>query len=138
MDVACKLIIEDVESIQKYLAILKKLKICLYIIQFYGLSEMYKKHIMIFEWAEYRNLREIYKDNYIRCEDKILIARDICCDLFFLHSVNIFHHDIKCKNILMAEKLQPKISNFNFSHEFNAATHPIDNINDNYDTLVGT
>ncbi len=30
----------------------------------------------------------------------------------------------------MAEKLQPKISNFNFSHEFNAATHPIDNIND--------
>src|SRR6266542_3752130 len=30
----------------------------------------------------------------------------------------------------MVEKLQPKISNFNFFHEFNAATHPIDNIND--------
>ncbi len=63
MDVACKLIMEDVESIQKYLTILEKLKICSYIIQFYGLLEMYEKHIMIFEWAEYGNLREIYKVN---------------------------------------------------------------------------
>jgi len=49
MDVACKPIMKDVKSIQKYLAILEKLKIFSYIIQFYSLSEMYKKHIMIFE-----------------------------------------------------------------------------------------
>ena len=45
---------------------------------------MYEKHIMIFEWAEYGNLREIYKDNYIRWEDKISIAKDICHELSFL------------------------------------------------------
>ncbi|GBB93292.1 hypothetical protein RclHR1_21450001 [Rhizophagus clarus] len=127
MDVACKPISEDIESIQKYLAILEKLKICPYIIQFYGLSEMY----MIFEWAEHGNLREYYiKNKNIRWEEKTSIARDICRGLAFLHSVNILHHDLKCENILIAEKLQPKISNFNFSREFNAATHPINNIND--------
>ncbi|RIA89126.1 kinase-like domain-containing protein [Glomus cerebriforme] len=132
MDVACKPIMNDVESIQKYLAILEKLKICPHIIQFYGLSEMYEKKMMIFEWAEYGTLRELYIkfDNKITWEAKISIARDICRGLAFLHSVNILHHDLRCENILIAEKMHPKISNFYFSREFNDATHPIDNIND--------
>ncbi|CAB4381273.1 unnamed protein product [Rhizophagus irregularis] len=61
---------------------------------------------------------------------KISIARDICRGLAFLHSVNILHHDLKCENILITEKMQPKISNFSLAREFNAVTLPIDNFND--------
>ncbi|PKK74682.1 kinase-like protein, partial [Rhizophagus irregularis] len=85
---------------------------------------------MVFEWAEHGNLRELYLNNNIRWDAKISIARDICRGLAFLHSVNILHHDLKCENILITEKMQPKISNFSLAREFNAVTLPIDNFND--------
>ncbi|CAB4480732.1 unnamed protein product [Rhizophagus irregularis] len=128
MDVACKSI--SMNNIQKHLAILEKLNICPYIIQFYGLSEICEKNVMVFEWAEHGNLRELYLNNNIRWDAKISIARDICRGLAFLHSVNILHHDLKCENILITEKMQPKISNFSLAREFNAVTLPIDNFND--------
>ena len=72
---------------------------------------------MIIDWAEHGTLRDLYC-NYkkITWEAKISIARDICCGLAYLHSVSILHHDLRCENILIAEKMQPKISNFNFAH----------------------
>jgi tRNA A-37 threonylcarbamoyl transferase component Bud32 len=128
MDVACKPI--SMNNIQKHLAILEKLNICPYIIQFHGLSEISEKNVMVFEWAEHGNLREIYLNNKIRWDAKISIARDICRGLAFLHSVNILHHDLKCENILITENMQPKISNFSLAREFNAVTLQIDNFND--------
>lgn len=128
MDVACKPI--SMNNIQKHLAILEKLNICPYIIQFYGLSEIYEKNVMVFEWAEHGNLREMYEKNLIRWEAKISIVRDICRGLAFLHSVNILHHDLKCENILITEKMLPKISNFSLAREFNGITLPNDNVFD--------
>ncbi|GET02857.1 kinase-like domain-containing protein [Rhizophagus clarus] len=128
MDVACKPI--SMKNIQKHLAILEKLNICPYIIQFHGLSEISEKNVMVFEWAEHGNLREIYLNNNIRWDAKISIARDICRGLAFLHSVNILHHDLKCENILITENMQPKISNFSLAREFNAITLPNDNVFD--------
>jgi hypothetical protein len=125
MDVACKPIHSlDTESIQRHLAILKKLEVCKYIIQFYGLSEINEENVMVFEWAEHGTLREVYlKHNNIKWEEKVSIVRDICRGLAFLHSKNILHHDLRCKNILIAEKMQAKIANFDFSHEFNSPIH---------------
>ncbi|GBB84210.1 hypothetical protein RclHR1_10830001 [Rhizophagus clarus] len=125
MDVACKPIpTHNTESIQKHLSILGKLETCPYIIQFYGLSEVNEENVMVFEWAEHGTLREVYlKYNNIKWEIKVSIARDICRGLGFLHNMNIFLHDLRCRNILIAEKMQAKIANFDFSHELNASIH---------------
>jgi serine/threonine protein kinase len=44
--------------------------------------------------------------------------------------VEILHHDVRCENVLITENMQPKICNFKFSREFNAATILIDDLND--------
>ncbi|RIA84487.1 kinase-like domain-containing protein [Glomus cerebriforme] len=131
MDVACKPIsMDNIQRIQKHLAILKKLDACHYIIQFHGLSEINGENVMIFEWAEFGNLRELYQQYNIEWNAKISIARNICRGLIFLHTVEILHHDIRCENVLITENMQPKLCNFKFSREFNAATIPIDDMND--------
>jgi serine/threonine protein kinase len=43
--------------------------------------------------------------------------------------VKILHHDVRCENVLITENMQPKIYNFKFSREINAATIQIDDIN---------
>ncbi|PKC14309.1 kinase-like protein [Rhizophagus irregularis] len=131
MDVACKPIsMDNIQRIQKHLAILKKLDTCPYIIQFHGLSEINGENVMIFEWAEYGTLRELYLNYNIEWDAKISIARNICRGLIFLHAVEILHHDIRCENVLITENMLPKICNFKFSREFNAATIQIDDMND--------
>ncbi|PKC14315.1 kinase-like protein [Rhizophagus irregularis] len=132
MDVACKPIVsmDNIQKIQKHLAILEKLNICPYIIQFHGLSKICEENVMVFEWAEHKTLRDLYLSFKISWEAKISIARDICRGLAFLHSVNILHHNLRCEHILITDNMLPKISNFDFAREFNAATHPIDNFND--------
>ncbi|GET02864.1 kinase-like domain-containing protein [Rhizophagus clarus] len=132
MDVACKPIVsmDNIQKIQKHLAILEKLNICPYIIQFHGLSKIDEENVMVFEWAEHKTLRDLYLGFKITWEAKVSIARDICRGLAFLHSVNILHHNLKCEHILMTNNMLPKISNFDFAREFNAATHPIDNFID--------
>ena len=43
--------------------------------------------------------------------------------------MEILHHDIRCENVLITEKMQPKLCNFKFSREFNAVTSQIDDMN---------
>ncbi|CAI2179866.1 5180_t:CDS:2 [Funneliformis geosporum] len=128
MDVACKHIPMD-KIVQKHLAILGKLEACPYIIRFYGLSKLERGNVMVFEWAEYGNLRQVYLNYNIGWDTKISLARDICRGLIFLHAVKILHHDIRCENVLITEKMQPKICNFKFSREFHAVTSQIDDMN---------
>ncbi|CAG8593609.1 6093_t:CDS:2 [Funneliformis caledonium] len=128
IDVACKQIPMD-KIVQKHLAILGKLEACPHIIRFYGLSKLDRVDVMVFEWAEYGNLREVYLEYNIEWDTKISLARDICRGLIFLHAVKILHHDIRCENVLITEKMQPKICNFKFSREFNAVTSQIDDMN---------
>ena len=87
IEVACKPIsIDNVQRIQKQLAILGKLDACPYIIKFYGLSEIAAEHVMVFEWAELGTLMDVYRTYKIDWEAKISIARDICRGLAFLQS----------------------------------------------------
>ncbi|CAG8719977.1 11916_t:CDS:2 [Rhizophagus irregularis] len=115
IEVACKPIPKYIFPMaQKYLATLEKLGACPYIIKFHGLSVIATVKVIVIEWAEYGTLRDVYQNYKINWGAKISIARDICCGLAFLQSVNILHHDIRCENVLINEKIQPKLCNFSF------------------------
>ncbi|CAB5209089.1 unnamed protein product [Rhizophagus irregularis] len=130
LEVACKPIsVDNIQKTKKHLAILEKLDACPYIIKFHGLSEIATEKVMVFEWAELGNLKDVYQQFKIDWEAKITITRDICRGLAFLQSVKILHHDIRCENVLINENIQPKLTNFKFAREFNANTIQIDNIN---------
>ncbi|CAB4412864.1 unnamed protein product [Rhizophagus irregularis] len=128
-EVACKpIFVDNIQKIQKHLAILEKLDACPYIIKFHGLSEIATEKVMVFEWAELGTLKDVYQKFKIDWEAKITIARDICRGLVFLQSVNVLHHDIRCENVLINENIQPKLTNFKFAREFHANTTQIDDI----------
>src|ERR1044072_2382354 len=58
---------------------------------------------------------------------KVSIALDICRGITFLHTCSILHYDIRCKNIMMTERLEPKITNF--EHE-SLVTEETSNLDD--------
>jgi len=110
IEVACNRtrIIDDGTSesqkIQTQLAILGKLKDSPNILKFYGLSRVSDYQVMVFEWAEFGTLQELYNNNDITWRSKVQIALDICRGLVFLHTCEILHHDIRCANILVSHK----------------------------------
>ncbi|CAG8796147.1 44813_t:CDS:2 [Gigaspora margarita] len=122
-NVACKPtnVVDDGTSvnqrIQAQLVILGKLKECPNILKFYGLSNLDDNQVMVFEWADKGNLRELYLNQDIDLVEKVHIALDICRGLVFLHSCDILYHDIRCENIMMTLRLEPKIANFKYSRE---------------------
>ncbi|CAG8439464.1 8529_t:CDS:2 [Diversispora eburnea] len=119
VNVACKPIGTDGIEDKRELAILGKLEKSPYIIKFLGISCGTSEKVLVYEWAEYGSLREFYMKYQIRWNHKLKIAADICRGLVFLHGCEIFHHDIRCANILITENLTPKIANFNASRDYN-------------------
>jgi serine/threonine protein kinase len=117
-EVACKSIPNNKEEMktssksQKLLEILIKVSECKYILRFYGTSTIESHNVMVFEWAELGNLRQLYLKKQILWHCKVRIALGICRGLTFLQENGILHNDLKCQNILMAESLEPKIYNF--------------------------
>ncbi|CAG8648448.1 15945_t:CDS:2 [Acaulospora colombiana] len=121
MDVACKKVIIETDNevqvkiFKTRVSILEKLHLCDSIIRFYGISKLGDDDYMIYGWAELRSLKEVYKNQDLSLNDKVSISLDICRGLVFLNATGIYHHDIRCKNILMTSKLEAKIANFSFS-----------------------
>ncbi|CAB5366718.1 unnamed protein product [Rhizophagus irregularis] len=117
-EVACKSILNNKEEMktdsksQRLLEILIKVSECKYILRFYGISTVENHNVMVFEWAELGNLRQLYLEKQIQWHCKVRIVLGICRGLTFLQENGILHNDLKCKNILMAESLEPKIYNF--------------------------
>ncbi|CAG8822079.1 28037_t:CDS:2, partial [Gigaspora margarita] len=105
-DVACKFTnildnrTSESQRIQAQLVILEKLKEFPNILRFYGLSNVNDNQVMVFEWTDKGNLKELYEQNDINWDEKVHIALDICRGLIFLQSCDILHHDIRCKNIM--------------------------------------
>ncbi|CAG8601546.1 10311_t:CDS:2 [Diversispora eburnea] len=126
IEVACKPIdlqnSKEAAKIQGHLAILGKLYESPNIIRFYGLSNTENLYVMVFEWAEYGSLRDLYCKYDIAWHVKVQIALAICRGLTFLHSCDILHHDIRCAHILMDEGLIPKIAKFNYSRTTSGPT----------------
>ncbi|RHZ75816.1 hypothetical protein Glove_209g127 [Diversispora epigaea] len=127
-EVACKPIDlqnsepKEAAKIQGHLAILGKLRDSPNIIRFYGLSKTENLDVMVFEWADYGSLKELYCKFDIAWHVKVQIALGICRGLAFLHSCEILHHDIRCDHILMYIGLIPKIAKFNYSRMVDGPT----------------
>ncbi|KAF0531736.1 kinase-like protein [Gigaspora margarita] len=67
---------------------------------------------MVFDWVEYGTLKDAYSKYDIPWTRKIKIIRNICRGLVYLRGVNIFHYDLRCKNVFIREDLEPKLGNF--------------------------
>ncbi|GBB98569.1 hypothetical protein RclHR1_32650002, partial [Rhizophagus clarus] len=132
-DVACKRFElnkkdEEYESKPRQLTILSKLSKCANIIKFYGLSNYDGKQYMIEEWAYYENLKETYENYDISWTRKLHIATDICRAIVFLQSVQIYHHDIRCENVMLTERYVPKLANFKYACTTKAGTILFDDL----------
>ncbi|CAG8437327.1 1775_t:CDS:2 [Acaulospora colombiana] len=115
------------------LAILNQIQASPRIVKFYGLTRVDGEEIMVMEWAEHGNLRELYeKDHSMSWQTKLKVVHDICDGLVFLQACNIYHHDIRCENILVIEDggYKAKIANFHLSRKADQETRHINNIND--------
>ncbi|KAF0528700.1 kinase-like protein [Gigaspora margarita] len=133
MDVACKPFeILNNESPQFHkqqgrLTILNELQRCRYIIKFHGISNVDGQTVLVYDWAEKRNLKEYYSTKPLIWKSKLQIARDICHGLNFLCYVGVLHHDVRCENILLTDRLEPKITNFELCRKTGQETTYIDN-----------
>ncbi|CAG8509491.1 5793_t:CDS:2 [Diversispora eburnea] len=122
IDVACvkyKVFTEEEKDLlDESLIIQRELFECQNILKFYGLSKIDGDDIVVFEWAELGNLREIYsKENNISLAYKVKIAFGICEGIIFLNASGVYHHDINCKNIMMTINNEPKLANFVYSRK---------------------
>ncbi|RHZ84068.1 hypothetical protein Glove_86g172 [Diversispora epigaea] len=130
-DVACKnkqIVDAEGQKIKAHLAILGKLKESRNILKFYGLSKIEDQNVMVFEWADYGSLQEVYLKYDIGWRSKIQMALDICRALVFLQTCDILHHDIRCANVMMTKQLVPKLSNFKYARHNSQATTDIKEI----------
>ncbi|RIA81175.1 kinase-like domain-containing protein [Glomus cerebriforme] len=103
------------QNVQAKLAILGKLQDSPNILKFYGLSHIDNNLVMVVEWAELGNLREVYNKFDISWTAKVSIALGICRGITFLNSCKIYHHDIRCQNVMMTRYLEPKLTNFEYA-----------------------
>lgn len=94
--------------LRAHLAILSKLYPSNNMIRFHGTSCVDRKNVMVFDWADSGDLKTVYSGNTIPWNDKLKIAHDICNGLVFLHACSIFHHDVRCKNVLVSIKFANK------------------------------
>ncbi|CAG8839593.1 20436_t:CDS:2, partial [Gigaspora margarita] len=119
IEVACKSRDLGNQRFRRKLLILGKLDECQNIVKFYGLSKVDGKEVMIFEWAEMGNLKEVYNKERISWNLKAQIVFEICKGIMFLDSVGVFHNDIRCENIMMSRFMEPKLANFQVATQHN-------------------
>ncbi|KAF0537275.1 kinase-like protein [Gigaspora margarita] len=114
IEVACKPI--DGQN-KNEMAILGKLGLSPQILKFHGHSTVNNSPVMILEWAELGNLKDLYEKHDIPWTRKIQIAKDILLGLLFLRTENVFHHDVRCENVFVLKDLSVKLGNFGFARE---------------------
>ncbi|PKK65451.1 hypothetical protein RhiirC2_755021, partial [Rhizophagus irregularis] len=68
---------------------------------------------MVLEWAEKGNLKEVYKQYDITWNRKVHMVLDICRGIMFLNGANIFHHDIRCENVMVCVTALINLNNKN-------------------------
>ncbi|RIB27332.1 hypothetical protein C2G38_2240208 [Gigaspora rosea] len=126
IEVACKRICIPDSELQMFntrFAILNRLKESDKIIKFHGIAKYYDHYLVVFDWADCGNLKEVYErknfeNDKISWDDKVKIAHDICSGLIFLQGCNIYHHDVRCENILVSCKdknYSAKLAKFDLS-----------------------
>lgn len=127
IDVACKRITvpnddEKWKMTKNRFAILNRLQQSDKIIKFYGFAKYDNgEFLIVFEWAKFGNLRELYERDQLSWKNKIKIAHDVCCGLIFLQGCDIFHHDVRCENVMITDNngYNAKLANFDLSRQRN-------------------
>ncbi|PKC56457.1 kinase-like protein, partial [Rhizophagus irregularis] len=86
--------------IKTELSILNSIQSSNKIIKFHGQSEINGHPVLVFDWAEHGNLKGLYERGPLSWGEKLKIAHDIASGLVFLQACQVYHHDIRCENIL--------------------------------------
>ncbi|RHZ65286.1 hypothetical protein Glove_318g55 [Diversispora epigaea] len=116
--VACKPVVipgnSKARKTNGQLAILERLHSFNNIIKFHGVATINGRQHIILDWAEHGNLKEVYSKEYLEWTTKLKLAHEICNGLVFLQACGIYHHDIRCENILITGDAiyEAKIANF--------------------------
>ncbi|RHZ44605.1 hypothetical protein Glove_718g66 [Diversispora epigaea] len=132
--VACKpVVIPDNSKARKIngqLAILERLHSSNNIIKFHGVATINGRQHIILDWAEHGNLKEVYSEEHLEWTTKLKLAHEICNGLVFLQACGIYHHDIRCENILITGDTiyEAKIANFYLSRDIAQISHGIQNL----------
>ncbi|CAG8524781.1 7060_t:CDS:2, partial [Acaulospora colombiana] len=113
---------KQLRNIAKQAKIIRLLSACDHIEKFFGVYEDEVngiKHLFVVtKWMENGNLREyLIKNKQFDWSNKLRIAQQIAAGLEFCNSVNVYHRDVKSKNILLSEHLNAKLTNFELSRK---------------------
>jgi len=110
---------EDINRVQKEIAILKKLK-HKNIIQLYEIMESKKNLYIVMEFCEGKELFDyIVKKKKLSEVEACKFFQEIINALEYLHLNNVTHRDLKPENLLLDYKKNIKISDFGLSTLYN-------------------
>ncbi|CAB5322182.1 unnamed protein product [Rhizophagus irregularis] len=107
---------ENRKSIEKYAFLMSKLSHCNSIEKFYGTLLINHDLHIVTEWAEKGNLEDFLRsDQEILWSCRLEIAEQIANALEFIHRTEIFHHDVKSRNVLLDKYMDAKLTGFDYS-----------------------
>ncbi|MDD5728187.1 MAG: protein kinase [Victivallales bacterium] len=81
----------------------------------YGFSNNYMPYILM-EFIKGDPLTNIIKDKSLSIKDRIKIFAQICKAIGFIHKNKVLHRDIKPGNIMVADDLTVKLTDFGLAH----------------------
>ncbi|CAG8644798.1 8971_t:CDS:2 [Acaulospora morrowiae] len=107
---------ESRNSIDKYALFMSKLSHCNHIEKFYGTLLIEHDLYVVTEWARIGNLEDFLRSSHeFSWPRRLKIAEQIANALEFLHRAEIYHHNVKSRNVLLDEHLDAKLTGFDSS-----------------------
>ena len=107
----------DNHEIENEWKILKKLSHP-HVIRFYGVYYNFTEalYFLVTEFMEKGNLlANLRKKNDFSTQDLTRFAMEIACGMSYIHSQNIVHRDLACRNVLLDKENKVKVSDFGLS-----------------------
>ena len=109
---------EDYELVKKEMSILKLVK-HKYIIQLYEILQTSKYIFIVMEYCEGKDFMDyILSKNNLPESEALLYFQQLINAMFYLHSQNIAHRDIKIDNILLDRNKNLKLIDFGLSTKY--------------------
>ncbi|CAG8510032.1 37000_t:CDS:2 [Gigaspora margarita] len=71
------------------------------VVKFLGVSSDESELYLVFEYADLGNMRHYLGQNTLNWEQKVNLARQIICGLYFLHENEILHRDLHTQNVVI-------------------------------------
>ena len=109
---------EDYELVKKEMSILKLVK-HKYIIQLYEILQTPNHIFIVMEYCDGKDIMDyILSKNFLSESDALKYFQQLINALFYLHSQNIAHRDIKIDNILLDRNKNLKLIDFGLSTKY--------------------